>query len=120
MNFILSHYGALGNILLTDGVASLNVTDDKISLEPGQESYIGGRGIVLHAGPDLFNGTSGFAGPRVSCCQISEAVAVSEDVSTMGINEDESNEEDYVVISTYSSAFTMTASKILLTLLALR
>ena len=45
------HVGDLGNILAdSDGVASINITDDWISLN-GINSIIG-RGLVIHAGRD--------------------------------------------------------------------
>ena len=64
------HYGALGNIEIENGSHNLDITDSIISLNPTSDSYIGGRGMVLHAGQDDYTGASGHAGPRVACCTI--------------------------------------------------
>lgn len=58
-------------MLVTDGVVNVTLTDSVISLQEGTDSYIGGRGLVLHALPDDFTGASGNAGARVACCAIS-------------------------------------------------
>lgn len=70
------HVGDLGNIVADSaGVASINITDDWISLN-GINSIIG-RGLVIHAGrDDMGKGgddgslKTGNAGSRVACAVI--------------------------------------------------
>ncbi|CAL4128290.1 unnamed protein product, partial [Meganyctiphanes norvegica] len=69
------HVGDLGNIVADDsGVAKLYILDSHASLNPKSEAFIGGRGIVIHAGEDdLGRGgdegslKTGNAGGRVGC-----------------------------------------------------
>lgn len=66
-----SHFGDLGNVLVSADVnTTVTIIDSMISLNPASESYIGNRGMVLHALPDDFTGASGNAGARVACCAI--------------------------------------------------
>jgi len=72
------HWGAIGNIMINGSRSSMNFRDEIISLNPEDEVYIGNRGMVLHATRDDFTGLWGNAGPRVSCCVITEAVSLEE------------------------------------------
>ena len=60
----------MGNVNVGAGYVNVSISDSIISLDVLRESYIGGRGIVLHALPDDFAGASGNAGARVACCSI--------------------------------------------------
>ena len=60
----------MGNVNVGAGYVNVSISDSIISLDVLRESYIGERGIVLHALPDDFAGASGNAGARVACCSI--------------------------------------------------
>lgn len=61
-----SHAGDLGNVTANeDGIAELEVVRDDLAFD-GDESVIV-RTVVVHAGPDTFEGTAGKAGSRIAC-----------------------------------------------------
>ena len=70
------HVGDLGNIVSTKSTGTTNifVVDKAISLLEGNVSSILDRSIVIHEQPDNFAGSSGNAGPRISCGVIGEGV----------------------------------------------
>ena len=70
------HVGDLGNIVSTKstGITNIIVVDKAISLLEGNVSSILDRSIVIHEQPDNFAGSSGNAGPRISCGVIGEGV----------------------------------------------
>ena len=70
------HVGDLGNIVSTKstGITHIIVVDKAISLLEGNVSSILDRSIVIHEQPDNFAGSSGNAGPRISCGVIGEGV----------------------------------------------
>ena len=70
------HVGDLGNIVSTTstGITNIIVVDKAISLLEGNVSSILDRSIVIHEKPDNFAGSSGNAGPRISCGVIGERV----------------------------------------------
>ena len=80
--------------------SSLNFRDEVISLDPSNEVYIGNRGMVLHATRDDFTGQWGNAGPRVSCCVISEAMSVHDDNDDDYIDFDEAEANGATLIAT--------------------
>ncbi len=63
----LHHTGDLGNIVATeDGVASVDVIDDALSLSGGESAI--GRALVVHSGADdLVSQPAGNSGDRVAC-----------------------------------------------------
>ncbi|XP_069192291.1 superoxide dismutase [Cu-Zn] isoform X2 [Procambarus clarkii] len=69
------HAGDFGNVVADyQGVASIYVSDNHVSLDPSSQSYIGGLAIVVHAGvDDLGRGgnpeslKTGNAGARSGC-----------------------------------------------------
>ena len=59
------HTGDLGNVTADEnGVATVDVTDEVISLNGGHSVL--GRGVVVHAEPDDFGQPTGNAGGRVA------------------------------------------------------
>ena len=70
------HVGDLGNIvsMKSTGTTNIFVVDKAISLLGGNFSSILDRSIVIHEQPDNFAGSSGNAGPRISCGVIGEGV----------------------------------------------
>ena len=70
------HVGDLGNIvsMKSTGTTNIFVVDKAISLLEGNFSSILDRSIVIHEQPDNFAGSSGNAGPRISCGVIGEGV----------------------------------------------
>ena len=78
----------------------LNFRDEIISLDPSNEVYIGNRGMVLHATRDDFTGQWGNAGPRVSCCVISEAMSLHDDNDDEYIDFDEAEANGATLIAT--------------------
>ena len=71
------HVGDLGNIvsMKSTGTTNIFVVDKAISLLGGNFSSILDRSIVIHEQPDNFAGSSGNAGPRISCGVIGEGVS---------------------------------------------
>lgn len=77
---ILTDVGDLGNVEAdSNGVASVNLSDALISLQPGVNNIVG-RSLVVHADPDdLGQGghelskTTGNAGGRLACGVIGTA-----------------------------------------------
>ena len=71
------HVGDLGNIvsMKSTGTTNIFVVDKAISLLEGNFSSILDRSIVIHEQPDNFAGSSGNAGPRISCGVIGEGVS---------------------------------------------
>ncbi len=63
----LHHTGDLGNIVATeDGVASVDLIDDTLSLSGGESAI--GRAVVVHSGADdLVSQPAGNSGERVAC-----------------------------------------------------
>ena len=71
------HVGDLGNIVSTTstGITNILIIDNAISLQEEDVSSILDRSIVIHQQPDNFAGSSGNAGPRISCGVIGEGVS---------------------------------------------
>ena len=72
------HAGDLGNIMVTNMSAMVNINDDVLSLDSSSPYYIGYRGMVLHALMDDENpardpSSTGAAGARVGCCLITSS-----------------------------------------------
>ncbi len=69
------HSGDLGNIEINeDGMGSLSLTSDLITLAAGQPTSIGGRAVILHEGADdLESQPTGAAGGRIACGVIASA-----------------------------------------------
>jgi len=65
------HIGDLGNILANGQGDSTFSLSDNLALLSGKYSIIN-RAIVVHAGPDLFEGAAGNAGARLGCCVITQ------------------------------------------------
>merc|ERR1711962_850328 len=63
------HTGALGNIVVSSGSATVDKTDDVVSLDSSSAAFIGDKAIVVHAAPDDGNpdrlqSSTGNAGAR--------------------------------------------------------
>ena len=71
------HVGDLGNIVSTTstGITNILIIDNAISLQEEDVSSILDRSIVIHQQPDNFAGSSGNAGPRISCGVIGEGIS---------------------------------------------
>ena len=65
------HAGDLPNITVeATGLGHLEVTNRRVSLKPGADTLLGGRGtsLVVHEGPDdMRTDPAGNSGPRIAC-----------------------------------------------------
>ena len=73
----LRHAGDIGNLVATDRGATANFMDSVVSLIDTDDTFIGGRAIVIHQGeddgnPDRDPTSTGGAGFKLACCTIVE------------------------------------------------
>ena len=79
-NYTERHVGDLGNIVSieSNGTTMITVEDvakeNAISLQENSTSSILNRTIVIHENADKYTGSSGFAGARIACGIIVEAI----------------------------------------------
>jgi len=71
------HAGDLGNVVVNNGVAHIDIFDKIVSLDESSPEYVGNRGIVFHAleddgNPERSPTSTGNAGPRLACCAITK------------------------------------------------
>jgi len=85
--------GDLGNILVKQArnvfgsfpyTSTIKMWDQIISLDPSNQNYVGGRGLVIHLLGDRGNTqhdptSSGGAGPRLACCKITESQLIGDE-----------------------------------------
>ena len=71
------HAGDLGNVVVNNGAAHIDIFDKIVSLDENSPEYVGNRGIVFHAleddgNPERSPTSTGNAGPRLACCAITK------------------------------------------------